>query len=86
MISWINTHGVEAILIWAVVIIVSGTVPPLTSDAGFWSKWAYAILKTAALNSRGIGNALNIKMPEINLETGVQIVKKKTDQAGPEGQ
>ena len=33
-------------------------------------------MKGFALNSRGIGNALNIKMPEINLETGVSMPKK----------
>jgi hypothetical protein len=77
IIQWIDNNGIEAMVVWAAILLIAGTVPPLSPDAGFWAKWGYAILKGFSLNARGIGNALNIKMPELSLEKGVQVPTRK---------
>jgi hypothetical protein len=78
MFNWINTHGLEAIAIYFVFCIVCGSVPPLPAEAGFLATWLYLIVKAASANSRGIGKALGIATPEIQL-ANIPGLKSKTD-------
>jgi hypothetical protein len=73
ILDWINSNGISAMLIWSVFLIIAGSVPPLSDNAGFFAKWGYAVLKGISLNSRGLTAAMqnagmNVKLPEISLE------------------
>lgn len=81
MLVWINSHGIWAMLIYVGFCLVAGTVPPLPDGAGFIATWLYFIVKAASANSRGIGNALGIKSPEIQIANipGMKIKDASTD-------
>lgn len=67
MLHWIDTHGIESMLIYVAFLLLAGTIPPLPADAGFAAQWGYFIMKGLSANARGIGNAIGIKMPELQL-------------------
>ncbi len=78
MLNWINSHGLEAIGVYMLFLLIAGTVPPLPANAGFLASWAYLIVKAISINGRGIGNALGIKVPELQL-SNIPGMKTKTD-------
>ena len=78
MISWIDTHGVYSMLIFALIALIAGTVPPLPEGSSFMATWAYFILKALSLNIRGIGNSLGVKMPELQIANLPLMSKKET--------
>lgn len=67
MLSWIDSHGLEAIGILALIQLIAGTVPPLPANASWMAQWVYLFLKAVSFNARGIGNAFGIKTPEIQI-------------------
>lgn len=67
MLNWIDSHGLEAIGLYMLVCLIAGTVPPLPPNASWLAQWAYGCLKALSMNARGIGNALGIKAPEIQI-------------------
>lgn len=78
MFEWINTHGLEAMGLYMMFLLIAGTIPPLPPNAGFVSTWAYLLAKAISLNGRGVGNALGIKIPELQL-ANVPGMKSKAD-------
>lgn len=67
MLNWVNTHGIEAMGLYVLFLLIAGTVPPLPPGAGFLATWAYFLVKAISVNARGIGNALGMKAPELQL-------------------
>lgn len=78
MLNWINSNGLEALGLYMIFVLIAGTIPPLPPNAGFLSTWAYLLAKAISLNGRGIGNALGIKIPELQL-ANVPGMKSKTE-------
>lgn len=78
MLQWVNSHGLEAMGLYVLFLLVAGTVPPLPEHAGFLATWAYLLIKAISVNGRGIGNALGIKVPELQLAS-IPGLKTKTD-------
>jgi len=76
MLSWIDGHGLEAIAIYMLICLIAGSVPPLPSNASWGAQWAYGCLKAISMNARGIGSALGIKTPEIQI-ANLPMGKKK---------
>lgn len=83
MLNWINTHGLEAMGIYVAFLLVAGTVPPLPPGSGFIATWVYMIVKALSVNGRGIGNALGIKMPELQLANIPGMKSKPVDEVKP---
>ena len=78
MLQWIDSHGIESMLIYVGFCLFAGTIPPLPDGANYFATWAYAIIKAASANSRGVGNAMGIKLPELQL-TNLPGMKIKSD-------
>jgi len=63
MIHWINSHGVEVLIVgwlWAAAV---GTMPKLPEGSSFWAQWGYGFLHVTAANLKQAANLLNIKLP-----------------------
>lgn len=60
---WINTHGVEALLVYLAYAGIVGAIPPLPKTAGFWAQWGYGALHAVAMNLRTAAQLMGMKVP-----------------------
>lgn len=56
MLNWVNTHGIEALIIAFVFASVISTIPPLPPNTGWWATWLY---KTLQLLGASLDKAIN---------------------------
>ena len=50
MLEWINSHGVETIIIWGVFMAIVDSMPALPENASYVKRWIYAFLHIASMN------------------------------------
>ncbi len=63
MVHWIQTNGMEALLIYYVLISIIGSMPPVPPDAGYYAKWAYMAAHAIAGNMRALAHTINMPDP-----------------------
>ena len=61
MLHWVETHGIECIIAYYILISVLGTMPPLPDNASYWKQWAYTAAHAFCGNMRNLADTLKIK-------------------------
>lgn len=68
MFHFAETHGIEILITYYLLISVLGTMPPLPDNAGYYRKWLYAMAHTFCGNMRSVAASLSakagVKLPE----------------------
>jgi len=54
MLSYIETHGVEALVICYVFSLLMSTIPPLPTNKGFFIVWAYNFAQILGANASNL--------------------------------
>jgi hypothetical protein len=63
MTNWVESHGIEVILIYFAFAALVGSMPPLPPDASYWQRWAYGFLQLSSANLTRAAKLFNIKVP-----------------------
>jgi hypothetical protein len=66
MIHWINSHGVEALVTYYLVISLLGTMPPVPDNATYLQRWAYAAAHALCANFKNVAANFNVTTPKEN--------------------
>lgn len=64
MIHWIETHGVEVLVFYYVLISILGTMPPLPDSASYYQKWFFAAAHALCGNMKTMMSAFGQKPKE----------------------
>jgi len=48
MSNWINSHGIEVLVIFYIFSGLVSTMPPLPDTSSYWAKWAFGFLHVLA--------------------------------------
>lgn len=65
--QWIQTHGVEAVIIYWLFAAAVSTMPEIPPTAGYWSRWAYGFLHFLGSNLKQFIQAVSPQTPIIKL-------------------
>lgn len=60
MIHFVNTHGIEVVIIYYVISAIFSTMPALPDSAGYFQKWAYMAIHVLSGNLSKIAQAYKV--------------------------
>lgn len=63
MTQWIESHGIECIIVYFVFAAIVGSMPPLPPEASYALRWLYGFAQLASANLKTAAQLLNIKLP-----------------------
>lgn len=63
MLHTLETHGIEVLITYYLVIAVLGTLPPLPPSATYMQRWLFAIAHAICGNARSVMAAMNMQPP-----------------------
>lgn len=64
MIHLIETHGIECLIAYYLIIAVLGTMPPLPDNAGYYRRWLFAMAHAFCGNIQTMAKAMNFGQPK----------------------
>ena len=81
MLGWAQTHGLELLLVYIVFSALVGSMPVLSANAGYYSKWVYQFLHLLALNLRHVieTNKMGISFDRVSDSKGAIEVTMQKD-------
>ncbi|MGH7184512.1 MAG: hypothetical protein ACREJN_21410 [Nitrospiraceae bacterium] len=85
MTTWIETHGIETLIIYYVVSSLISTMPPVADNSSYWIRWFYGFMHALAADWKQVAASLNLKVPvdpdttTTTTEIKQKIVENKTD-------
>ena len=63
MAAWLNSHGLEVLVIYIVYSTLSGFMPPLPPGVGFFATWAYQAFRGFGGNAAALLKEAGYAMP-----------------------
>ena len=73
--TWINSHGVECIIIAYVFSMITSVMPPMPMYLNWWGTWLYNIAQLLGANA---GNLVSHSPIGQSLETKLGVQQTKT--------
>jgi hypothetical protein len=69
MLHYAETHGIEVLITYYILISVLGTLPPLPENATYLEKWGFAVANAICGNARSVMASLNQQTTSISSTT-----------------
>lgn len=64
MIHFLESHGLEVLIGYYLLISILGTLPPLPADASYAQRWGFAIAHAICGNAKNVMAAMNVQPPQ----------------------